>query len=182
MQWIIQFLIFTHGLSCINKLSCFCKADKYISQCFLVMRCIAIWKMWDLKREGSGKIWWWSSRVKSQWALTARPGTGAPGDTQPINQVNRASRNSELPAWESQTGPWERPTTFWRQMLTTVCQFFLTLCSSCLLCKSHQTPKVMKLVRFVAQRYSSKSFMATADTWRFQYVWECCRTPESAQL
>lgn len=51
MQWIIQFLIFTHGLSWVNKLSCFCKADKYISRCFLGMGYIAVVERCETYRE-----------------------------------------------------------------------------------------------------------------------------------
>lgn len=111
------------------------------------------WKMWDLKREGSGKFCWWSSRVKTQslgcqtwnWGTRRHP-TNRSG--------NHGSRNSELRGWDSRMGP--------REMLTFASH------SSPWLCKSHQTPKGMKLVRSVAQRNSSKSLMATIDMQGFQ--------------
>lgn len=51
----------------------------------------------------------------------------------------------------------------------------------CLLRISHQTPKGVKLVRFMKRMHSSKSLMATIDMQRFRYVCEHRWTPVSAQ-
>lgn len=130
------------------------------------------WKTWDGKREGSQMLCWWSSRGKSQWVLAARPGTGAPWDTKPIDlwimSGETLSCVAERHIWDRGNGD--------------ICLLqFLTPCSMCLLCISHQTPKGMKLVRFMKWMHSSKSLMATIDLQRFRYVCEHCWTPASAQ-
>jgi len=50
-----------------------------------------------------------------------------------------------------------------------------------LLRKSYQTPKGMKLVRFMTRTRTSESRMAMTDIQRFQYVCEHCWTSESPQ-